>query len=541
MFIVQRRQKILKRVGENNNIIILNFLKQKMLKNALCCFVVLVVFGGCKKSLDDVSTNQVVITNELNQFKDLSSPSISKFTFGDVKSPKLRSTAANEDSGCITTLHTQSNQFDKLSVLDPTSDIMYVGSLFDGNTIQTGEYKPIFFTGDYIRKPITVSVSLQGSSGSVVKTIIPTLSAYRTAMQEMTNAEINGEQPAATTFEVRQVRSKRELVMHIGASLNVNSGTFESTFNFDENSVKTKNYYLLKIYQKFYSAEIDIPTDGNLFNKPANYQSDVAPVYISSIDYGRSAYMLIESSYDSSVVKSALTASFKAWVVSGSANLTKDVTDVTDEMTISGTAIGGSSSLSAKMIIGLEGFHDYATKSGSLTSESRGAIIAYKLRNANDHGVYKTMINGDYYVRDCSGAKRLLYDYYNPRYGHRYTINSRYVEERPGQGWIRIVNDPIYVYGKQVAGSIPVYIMQSTTSSIYCLTTDNTIDLNLWATTGIPDFFAYRVQAENTVPIHQFYHPTARSHGLFYDRTYNPMSNGWIHNGIKFYAFQSPN
>ena len=514
---------------------------KKMLKNALCLIAMLVAFGGCKKSIEEVSMGQEEITNELNQFKDLSSPSTSKFTFGDVKSPKLRSMAANDDSGCIITLHTQSNQFDKLSVLDPTSDIMYVGSLFDGNTIQTGEYRPIFFTDDYVRKPVTVSVSLQGSAGSVVKEITPTLSAYRAAMQEMTNADINGEQPAATTFEVRQVRSKRELVMHIGASLNVNSGTFESTFNFDENSVKTKNYYLLKIYQKFYSAEINIPTDGNLFNKPANYQSDVAPVYISSIDYGRSAYMLIESSYDSSKVKTALTASFKAWMVSGSANLTKDVTDVTAEMTISGTAIGGSSSLSAKMITGLEGFHDYATKSGNLTSESRGAIIAYKLRNAKDHGIYKTMINGDYYVRDCSGAKRLLYDYYNPRYGHMYTINPRYVEERPGQGWIRIVNDPIYVYGKQVAGSIPVYIMQSTTSSIYCLTTDNTIDLNLWATTGIPDFFAYKFQAENTVPIHQFYHPTARSHGLFYDRTYNPMSNGWIHNGIKFYAFQSPN
>ena len=135
-----------------------------------------------------------------------------------------------------------------------------------------------------------------------------------------------------------------------------------------------------------------------------------------------------------------------------------------------------------------------------MTPDSRGAIIAYKLRSAQSHGIYNTLINGDYYVRDCSGAKRLLYDFYHPSFGHRYTIDANYASGR--QGWIRIVNDPIYVYGTKVAGSVPVYIMMAKFRPIYCLTTDNTKDLDLWATTGIPDFYAYKIQAENTVPIY---------------------------------------
>lgn len=417
-----------------------------MLKKLIGLLMLLSLYSCTKSDVTEALDNNQ-IGNEFNQFRNLKIPSASKLSFNHLEMKKAmnanRNTNSNDESGCITSLHTQSQQFDKLSVIDPTSDILYAGSLFNGNTIQTGEYIPIFFSEDYVRKPITISVSIQGSSGIVAKTIEPSLSNYRTAMQEITNAEINGEQPAAFTFEVKKVRSKREMVMHIGAALNVGSNLFTSKFDFNENSVSTRNFYLLKIYQKFYSVDINIPQDGNLFNKPANYQSNVAPVYVSGIDYGRSAYLLIESAYDSTRVEKALKTTFDFWKVDGGADISKEVKDVTDEMTISGTAIGGSSTLASETINGLESFHNYVTKSGNLTPNSRGAIIAYRMRNAQNHAIYNTVISGDYYVRDCSGAKRLLYDFYNPSYGHRYTIDSRYAIDRPGQGWIRIINDPI--------------------------------------------------------------------------------------------------
>ncbi|WP_316837461.1 thiol-activated cytolysin family protein [Pedobacter nutrimenti] len=498
------------------------------------------VFSCKKQDIQQAKELGLSITNEGNQFKDLKVPGSANFSLTTSGSKKLAAVkaAASDNSGCVSVLHTQSQNFDKLNVIDPTSDILYVGSLLDGNSIQTGAYSPLILSSDYVRKPITFSVSIDGSSGPISKTIIPELSSYRNAMQEIINGPVVGQQPAAFTFEVRKVRSRKEITMIASANMGIGK-FFSSTVNYDENNINNKNYYLLKIYQKFFTADIDIPQDGNLFNKPIDYSSDVAPVYVSSIDYGRSAYLLIESSYDSTRVRKALTVTFDFWKVKGGGGISQETKDVTDEMTISGTAIGGSSSLAAETINGLESFHDYVTKSGNLTPDSRGAIIAYRLRNAKNHGIYNTLINGDYYTRDCSGAKRLLYDFYSKQFGHRYTINSNYANEHAG--WIRIVNDPIYVYGSQVAGSVPVYIMQDRVRAIYCLTTDNTVNLDIWATTGQPDFYAYKTQFTGTVPIHQFYNPSYYSHGLFYDITYNPLANGWVENGIKFYAFNSPN
>lgn len=48
------------------------------------------------------------------------------------------STQANE-AGCTVEKRTQSATFDKLALLDPTSEIMYIGSLLNGESIQEGE------------------------------------------------------------------------------------------------------------------------------------------------------------------------------------------------------------------------------------------------------------------------------------------------------------------------------------------------------------------------------------------------------------------
>ncbi|WP_144009416.1 hypothetical protein [Pedobacter nyackensis] len=142
----------------------------------------------------------------------------------------------SDGSGCVSTLHTQSQTFDKLSVLDPTSDILYVGSLLDGNSIQTGQYTPVILSSDYVRKPVTFSVSIEGATGPISKTIVPQLSSFRDAMQEITNNPVNGEQPASFTFQVTKVRSKKEIEMIAGANLSIGS-FFTAVANYDESNV----------------------------------------------------------------------------------------------------------------------------------------------------------------------------------------------------------------------------------------------------------------------------------------------------------------
>lgn len=138
-----------------------------------------------------------------------------------------------------------------------------------------------------------------------------------------------------------------------------------------------------------------------------------------------------------------------------------------------------------------------------------------------------------------SYAKLQLYNFYSNQLGHIFTVDASFSNTNPG--WRRIINDPIYVYDSQKPGTVPVYIMQHRTASIYCLTRDNTIDLDIWAPTNYPVFYAYENQATGTFPVHQFYHPNKFGDGYFYDLTLNPTWNGWIENTTKFYAFKNAN
>lgn len=502
-----------------------------MKKLLLYVFSLAILLNSCKKESgkqEDHSAG-LKITNELNQFKDLKEPEIYRPSakIGG-KTSAVRSAA--DGSGCSTVLHTQSAEFDKLSVLDPATDIMYVGSLLDGQSIQDGTYKPLFLSDDYVRKPITYSVSIQGSTGVISKTIVPALSNFRTSMQEIINSTIVGQQPANFTFDLLNVRSKKEIEFNVKANLKF--GTFfNSLANYNESGVSSNNYYLLKIYQRFFTADIDIPSDGNLFNKPVDFNGIVAPVYISSIDYGRSAYLLIESSFDSTRVYKSLEASFAVWKLGGGTTITKEQKEVMDNIKISGTIIGGSSTDAAKTIDGIQAFRDYVVNSGNLSNDSRGEVIAYKLRNAKNHDIYKTLINGDYYTTDCSSQLVNINSFIARKGGDHYLTS----------GW---VSDPYWNYegvafrafNKQVPGSVPVNVFFSQKGTDHYFSTGWLNEPDWWAPEGVA-FYAYKTQIPGTVPIYCHFSTKGIDH---YFSTLSNLGSPdyWDRfEGIAFYAF----
>ncbi|MBB5636835.1 hypothetical protein HDE68_002748 [Pedobacter cryoconitis] len=509
----------------------------KQTKNACLILAFAAILGSCKKqnNFQDPGTDQQ-ITNELNQFKDLKAPQTSRSKSENLT--KTQSVAADVNSGCTAVLHQQSAEFDKLSVLDPSTDIMYVGSLLDGQSIQEGTYKPIFLSADYVRKPITYSVSIQGSNQAISKTISPDLASFRNSMQEIMNANIIGQQPANFTFELEHARSKREIEMKIKANLKFSS-FFSSLGNYEESQLSTKNYYLLKIYQKFFSADINIPSDGNLFNKPADYTGTIAPVYISTIDYGRSAYLLIESSYDSSRVYKSLEASFGFWKIGGGGSVTKEQKDVMDNMKISGTVIGGSSSDAVKTISGLQAFQEYVVNSGNMGPDSRGEVIAYKLRNAKDHGIYKTLINGDYYTSDCSSQLGGVTEFFHPRTGgHAFTINVNDYNYAQN-GWQNF-GVKFNAYRNQIPGTLPVHLFLYERANRHVYTI-NRYDWNYEGEGGRYigiAFYAYPGQVPGALPVYAFYHASNNKNTYTaYPGEYAYEQNGWRNLGINFYAF----
>lgn len=488
-------------------------------KNFLFISSFLLLFSACNKDLALIEGEQTSIDNSENEFRRYQEPK-QKLKSEEQTVPFVSGTQSGA-SGCTVEKRTQSATFDKLALLDPTSEIMYIGSLLDGESIQEGAYTPFFLPPTHQMKPVTFSVSIQGSIGDIAKTITPTLSNFRVAMQDITNATINGEQPANFTFELVQARSKSEIEMSVGANLKFGS-IFNSFANFKESTVATKNYYLLKMFQKFFSADIDIPADGNLFNKPTDFQGPIAPVYISSIDYGRSAYLLLESSYDSASVHKSLSASFSYWKIGGGAELSQDQKKVMEDLRISGTVIGGSSNEAVKTINGIEGFKDYVINSGNLTADSRGEIIAYRLRNAKNHGIYKTMINGDYYLRDCSSMLLPFRRYFNG-HEHFYAIQP---EKENLSGYVFEGNEG-HLYRSQVPNTVPFYRYYNGHDHYYVRQLGNYGGYNYEGIEG----YLHKDQVADAVPLHRYYN--GKNH--FYTK-YKGNVTGYVYEGVAGYV-----
>ena len=209
----------------------------------------------------------------------------------------------------------------------------------------------------------------------------------------------------------------------------------------------------------------------------------------------------------------------------------------------SGTSFSGDALGNTSQSINLVTWQQSINASNaSLIGINRSAPIYEFITDPVKKAAVKTAV--EKYIADrqirLTSPKLQLYDFYSTGLGHIYTIDPNFPAKNPG-AWRRIINDPIYVYESQIPGTVPVYIMQHRTRSIYCLTTNNTIDLDQWAQTNYPVFYAYNNQVEGGAPVYQFYHPNQPTHGYFYDLTLNPTGSGWIQNGIKFYAFRNAN
>lgn len=207
---------------------------------------ILLFISSCNKEASIIKgekvENQSAIDNSKNEFRYFEEPkqNLSK-TISENRS-SVNGSANASTAECTVEKRTQSATFDKMALLDPTSEIMYIGSLLDGESIQEGAYTPFFLPTTHQMKPVTFSVSIQGSTGDIAKTITPSLSNFRIAMQDITNATITGQQPANFTFELTQARSKSEIEMSVGANLKFGS-IFNSFTNFKESTTSTKNYY----------------------------------------------------------------------------------------------------------------------------------------------------------------------------------------------------------------------------------------------------------------------------------------------------------
>jgi len=282
---------------------------------------------------------------------------------------------------------------------NPTSDILWPGSLLRLESIDEGSFIPIIAK----RRPMTFSVSLENINGTPSCTMQnPNLSNARECINDILNQGVSGATPAGLTFSVDKVYSEDQSKLALGASIGGLWGKVKSSFDFND---RTKNtLYIVKFHQVYYSIDINIPASpSDWFEEapPTNTLGSYSPVYISSIKYGRMLYFMVQSSESYSKVEAALEASFNSWKVGGEIQISAEHENTIQSSTIKGLAIGGPSDGTVGLVSGISGLTEYLSKGANYSSDSPGAPVAFSLRFLKDNSIAKVVLATEYTRRIC--------------------------------------------------------------------------------------------------------------------------------------------
>ena len=207
----------------------------------------------------------------------------------------------------------KSMPIDPVELVDTSNlDVIYPGSILRGDSFMEGGLDPIAVVNP---KEVTISISLQGRGYDVKRTTIPSVSNIRQKMNDLkTDEKLNGDSaPTYLNYYANSVESyasfNKSFRTHARASALF--GLAKKSFNYEtsELSINHNKYVLIKVRQFFYNIAVDPkPYDqwGDLDNTNLGTHE---PVYISSVDYGRVAHLLVKTTLSAQEVHKKISGS----------------------------------------------------------------------------------------------------------------------------------------------------------------------------------------------------------------------------------------
>lgn len=321
---------------------------------------------------------------------------------------ELNPSSGNNEYVYLTTVEKQTT-LSPLSIINESNlDVLYPGSILRGSSFINATYDPLVLKNEF--KPVTLSMSLRGDL-SVSANILPKYSEVTSAINILVNKNKNlidySAIPTYYEYQSDQITTEESFKKSLDAHLNVNvlGGLVKANFNYNQNSgsASTTSYIMVKVRQRLYSMTIDPKyysewIDGDI---KMNDFGTHEPVYVSNVDYGRVAYLLIETSkdetYSNMMVKASVDVALKVVNIGVSVEYSEEFKNLFAQNKIKVMIVGGPIDLSGKV-------NDYASfvkflqapQSTDLVSSS--APISYKIRRLKDNtevevkDMYKTQI-----------------------------------------------------------------------------------------------------------------------------------------------------
>ncbi|MCD1655907.1 thiol-activated cytolysin family protein [Treponema zuelzerae] len=378
----------------------------------LAVFAMLFQFSGCSMPGTTEEENKPDLTGLAALLAKLETPkNLTNSAATPIKSEEEKDEAKTERSATkivngvpiqyetTTKKFKASATYDTQVLLNPSTDVIYPGSVIVGSSIDDGSYQEVVRGR---KNEIMVSygglngVTTEGGKDGVVSgKIYPSLSEFRKFHNQIINQTFKGAN-STYTMVASDISSEDSFNVFFSAGVSYESPSISASVkaSLDYTKETTKKKYMISFAQTYYTVDIDQGVESFLYS---DFNLDdfkgVRPVYVSSIAYGRLGYITLESEASLESIKAGVEAILQTPSLAVNANAGTEIKSVQNSNNLNVTVIG-----SPTVVKSLEDFADFLTN-GGFSSESTGQIVSYKLRFVDDNSIANIVFNGEYTLR----------------------------------------------------------------------------------------------------------------------------------------------
>jgi thiol-activated cytolysin len=298
------------------------------------------------------------------------------------------------------------------SLFSPNANVIFPGNLIQGKSLYKASPDEILARrggGD-----ITISILDGADVSSVYVDEIGLGSVTIAANEILSGKDKNSVIPSNFQFDKSIVQSERELAFKMRADYENAWASVSGRLSFSSKTSYSR--MLVSLHQTFYTLSFTAPPVIDDFFGPDARPEDLKrfigpgnpPCYISSVNYGRIFYMLVESSASESDLETAVNASFEGLTSAGGGSAELSQLEKFEEVRIKVFALGGDAATTIEAggltKTNLHKLNDILKRA----TDIRTAVpISYKAQSVKTNEVVSVKLATDYERKMCTVTSAL--------------------------------------------------------------------------------------------------------------------------------------
>lgn len=292
------------------------------------------------------------------------------------------------------------------SLFNPAANIVFPGNLLQGKSLRNAS--PDNIPARRGGGDITISL-LDGSPVSSVYVNEISLGNVSTAANTiLADKDDESVIPANFQFSRSIVQSEQEFALQIEADYENAWASISGNLSFSENN--TYSRMMIRLEQSFYQLSFSEPPAVEDFfapdADPADLSRFIGPgnpaCYISTVNYGRIFYMLVEASGSESELEAAVEAAFETPVSEGGGSVSTQHFESFEEVNVKVFAFGGAASTTLQTaFLSKNELNQLGNLLAKATDVRTALPISYTVRSLETNEVVAVQLATEYDIRNC--------------------------------------------------------------------------------------------------------------------------------------------